>query len=325
MKIGKLSNEQLETLILRRLPPLGDDVVLGPGIGLDCALVKSPEGLAVVSADPITGTAAHIGHLAVHISCNDIAACGIRPAALVMILIAPPTATAEELARIMDDAAAAARAVQVSIVGGHTEISDAVTRFVVMTTAFGFTAGARPVDSRACRPGDALLMTKTAGLEGTAILAADQADRLRGALSEAELLEASRLIESISVLPEGTLCAELPVHGLHDATEGGMLGAVHELCDAAGCGCAVSLEAIPLHPLTRRIAAALNLDPYRLLSSGSLLIATAEPETVRTALLAAGIPVAVIGHLNEGPERWLSEQGRRRPLAPPGPDELYRA
>lgn len=325
MKIGKLSNEQLNDLILRRLPPLGPDVVCGPGIGLDCALVKSPEGLVVVSSDPITGTSAHIGYLAVHISCNDIAACGVRPTALMLVLIAPPDATEAELARIMDDAADAARAVSVSIIGGHTEISDAVTRFVIMTTAFGFAVGGQLVDSRSCRPGDTLIMTKTAGLEGTAILAADHADRLRAALSADELAAASRLIERISVLPEGVLCAGLPVHGLHDATEGGMLGAVHELSDAGHCGCEVTLEAIPLHPLTRRIAGLLGLDPYRLLSSGSLLIATPDPDAVLAAMSAAGIDATVIGRLTEGPERWVNEQGRRLPLDPPMPDELYRA
>lgn len=325
MKIGKLSNEQLEDLVLRRLPSPGPDVLCGPGIGLDCAMVQSPEGLLVVSSDPITGTAAHIGHLAVHISCNDIAACGVRPTALVLVLIAPPDAREVDIARIMDDAAAAARAVSVSIVGGHTEISDAVTRFVAMTTAFGFAVGSRPVDSRSCRPGDTLIMTKTAGLEGTAILAADHADRLGASLTPDELAEACRLVERISVLPEGVLCAGLTVHGLHDATEGGMLGAVHELCDAGGCGCEVSLGAIPLHPLTRRITAALGLDPFRLLSSGSLLVATPDPDAVLAAMAASGILATVIGRLTEGPERWVIEEGRRLPLDPPMPDELYRA
>lgn len=325
MKIGKLGNDQLDALILKRLPPMGPDVVCGPGIGLDCAALKSPEGILVISADPITGTAASIGWLAVHISCNDIAACGVRPTALALVVIAPPQATEAELARIMDDAADAARSVSVSIIGGHTEVSDAVNRFVVMTTAFGFAVGKGPVDSRACRPGDTLIMTKTAGLEGTAILATDQAERLSARLTPEELAEAAALISRISVLPEGVLCAGLPVHGLHDATEGGMLGAVHELCDAAGSGCEVSLEAIPLHPLTRRIADALALDPYRLLSSGSLLIATPAPDTILAAMAAAGIPAVPIGRLTEDPGRWVSGQGRRLPLDPPGPDELYRA
>ncbi len=324
MKIGKLSNDQLQELILNRLPPLGDNIVVGAGIGLDCALVKSPPGLLVVSADPITGAAANIGHLAVHISCNDIAACGVCPTALTMVLIAPPSATETELGSIMEDAATAAREIGVSIIGGHTEISDAVTRFVIMTTAFGFTGGKDPIDSRNCRPGDTLIMTKTAGLEGTSILASDQVELLKGVLSEAELQEAQGLIEQISIIPEGIICADLPVHGMHDSTEGGILGAAYELSDAAGTGCEIRLADIDLHPLTVRITTALALDPYRLLASGSLLIATPEPEAVLSALKAVNIPARAIGHLTTDSERWLIGPQGRTPLDPPAADELYR-
>ncbi len=324
MKTGKLSNEQLQKLILDRLPPLGEDVVAGAGIGIDCALVKSPPGFLVVSADPITGAAANIGRLAVHISCNDIAACAIMPTALTMVVIAPPDATEAELSTVIDDAASAAKSIGVSIIGGHTEVSDAVTRFVIMTTAFGFSAGKQPIDSRNCKPGDTLIMTKTAGLEGTAILAADQAERLKDVLSEAELTAAQNLIEEISVIPEGVLCANLPVHGLHDSTEGGILGAVYELSDAAGCGCEVRLADISVDPLTARITGALALDPYRLLASGSLLIATPEPAVVLDALAVAGIPAAAIGELTKGPERWQTGPAGKSPLEPPAADELYR-
>ena len=324
MKIGKLSNEQLTELVLARLPKTGGDVLCGPGIGLDCAAVRLNEGVIVLSSDPITGAAKDIGRLAIHISCNDIAAAGIRPLALMLVLIAPPTATAAEVARIMDDASAAAESLSVSIVGGHTEISDAVSRYLIVTTAIGFTQGRPPIDARSAKPGDTLIMTKTAGLEGTSILASDQSNRFASHLSPEEIVEAAALIDQISVVREGLICAELGVHAMHDATEGGLLGAIHELCDACACGCRIDADAMPVHPLTRRITTALDLDPYRLLSSGSLLIATPSPDIVLQALSEAGIRATAIGLLTSDPGRRMTLGGLEMEILPPMPDELYK-
>ncbi len=324
MKIGKLTNEQLKGLVLEKLPEVSQAVLCGPGVGLDCAAIRSGEDILVVSTDPITGAAADIGRLAIHISCNDIAAAGVRPAAIMLVLIAPPEATAEDVARVMDDASAAADSLSLSIIGGHTEVSDAVNRFVVVTTAFGFTGGRQPLDARFARPGDALIMTKTAGLEGTAILASDQANRLIPFLTEEERTLASRLIDQISVVPEGVLCASLDVHAMHDATEGGLLGAIHELCDACGLGCRIDADAIPVHPLTRKITSALGIDPLRLLSSGSLLIATPDPGPVLKALAMENIQAGIIGHLTEQPARVMSLCGLWTDILPPMPDELYK-
>ena len=97
MKVGKLSHEELQNLVLNRLPPLPANVLQGPGIGLDCASVRFNDGQVVLSCDPITGAASDIGRLCVHIACNDIAACGVRPSVLMLVLIAPPSCTPDQI------------------------------------------------------------------------------------------------------------------------------------------------------------------------------------------------------------------------------------
>jgi hydrogenase expression/formation protein HypE len=289
MKIGKLDPAVLEDLVLHRLPILSDDIVCGPATGLDCAAIRYNGGLAILSTDPITGTASRIGRLAIHVSCNDLAAFGIRPKGLLLVLIAPPSATWEEIARIMEEASETAASLGVSIIGGHTEVSDAVSRYVITTTAIGFAEEGSMVRSDGARAGDSILMTKTGGLEGTAILACDQALRLHDVLSEAEREEAMALIEQISVVPEGIIGGRLGAHAMHDATEGGILGAAWEMAEASGLGLEIQIDQIPLHPLTRKITAALGLDPLRLISSGSLLIATSQPEILEAELSRAQI------------------------------------
>jgi hydrogenase maturation factor len=241
-----------------------------------------------------------------------------------MVLIAPPDCEPEDISRIVDQAAAAARQLNVSIVGGHTEISPAVNRFVMITTAIGLTYGDQIIDASGGKAGDTLLMTKTAGMEGTAILAADQKKSLQAMLSAAEMAEAAALIERISVVEEGAIGGRLNVHAMHDATEGGILGACWEIAEACGLGCVIDADKIPLEPVTGKICQLLDLDPLRLIASGSLLIATDRPEALVQELTRKGILCTAIGQLSKQPERVLIRSGHEERLAEPGPDELYK-
>ncbi|MBP8990073.1 MAG: AIR synthase family protein [Clostridia bacterium] len=324
MKIGKLSYEELKELVLCRLPQPGAHVLRGPGIGLDCAAIRFNDGQVVLTSDPITGASSDLGYLAVHVSCNDIAACGIRPSVLVMVLIAPPDCEADDLSRIVDQASEAAQQLNVSIVGGHTEISEAVTRFVMITTAVGLSYGDQIIDAGGGRPGDTILMTKTAGLEGTAILAVDFKDRLQPDLSEAELEKAAAMIRQISVVEEGTIGGRLNVHAMHDATEGGVLGACWEMAEACQLGCVIEAFKIPVDPLTRKICQVFGLDPLRLISSGSLIIATDQPEPLIVELTKKGILCTAIGCLTSDRKRLLKHNDTIIELSEPGTDELYK-
>ncbi len=324
MKIGKLSNEELSRLVLSRLPGQADPVTSGPAVGLDCAVIRFGDGQVVLTTDPITGAANEIGRLAIHVSCNDIASCGIRPNALLMALIAPPQASPEDIQMIVDQAAFEANKLKVSIIGGHTEISDAVNRFVITTTALGFAPSGKIILASGGKPDDSIVMTKSAGLEGTAIFAADQSEQLATCLSSQELAFAKNLINQISVVEEGCCGGSFGVHAMHDATEGGILGACWELAQASGLGVSINADLIPIHSLTKKICACLKVDPLRLIASGSLIMATDRPEELVKELAKIHIDGTVIGKLTNNAACKLQTQGRIIDLCPPGPDELYK-
>ncbi len=324
MRTGKLSNEELRKIVLERLPICSSDISKGPAVGLDCAVMKSREGLLVISSDPITGASSDVGRIAIHVSCNDIACAGIRPAALMLVVVAPSSATREDLIHVIEQASAAAKEVGVDIVGGHTEVSDAVNRFILMTTAFGFSGGREIVSAAGAKPGDTILMTKYAAQEGTAILAADFRDRLAPVLTRRELDAATELVEAISVVEEGALCGELKVHAMHDATEGGILGAVWEISEAGGVGCRIDLSAVPVRLETQKICDFFNLNPYALISSGSMIIATDRPENVAEALAARGIRCSAIGEIVQKGRQYLGLDGQIHELLSPEADELYK-
>ena len=93
MKTGKLTNEQLSDLVLSKLPPLSANTLVGADIGADCAWINMGDRLMVTSSDPITAGGMQSGTLTIHVSCNDIAACGVRPSGILIVLIAPNSAT----------------------------------------------------------------------------------------------------------------------------------------------------------------------------------------------------------------------------------------
>lgn len=324
MRTGKLTNEELKKIVLERLPICSTDISKGPAIGLDCAVINSPEGVMVVSSDPITGASSDVGRIAVHVSCNDIACAGIRPVAILLVVIAPSSATREELTDVIDQASEVAKKIGVDIVGGHTEVSDAVNRFILITTAIGFSKKEKMISAGGAKAGDTLLMTKFAALEGTAILAADFRQRLSDVLTETESRTAMDLVNGISVVEEGVLCGELNVHAMHDATEGGILGAVWEIAEASGAGCLLDLGSVPVLPETKKICSFLGLNPYSLISSGSMVIATDEPQKVLDEMSNKQIHCKIIGKIVEKKREFIDNNGQIHELLPPEADELYK-
>ncbi len=324
MKIGKLSNRDLERLVLSKIPFAPTQGEAGPSVGLDSAVMDMGDGFRLVlSSDPITAADADAGRLAVHVSCNDIAASGIRPAGIMVVLVVPPDCEESRISAIVEQAAATAASLGVRIAGGHTEVSDTVVRPMVTTTAFGWTRG-NVVLASGAQAGDTICMTKTAGIEGTAILARDRRDILLSRIGAERLSEAEALIEQVSVLREGVAAAALGVHAMHDATEGGILGAVWELCAASGQGCLVQAGKIPVHPATAAAARVYGIDPLRLIASGSMILATDRPDSLIAGLAKEGISCTAIGTVEPGDCRILCPDGTAEPLEPPAADELYK-
>jgi len=301
-------------------------VVLGAGVGEDCAAIAFGEDACVLSTDPITAAGSQLGRLAVQVSLNDVAASGAEPLGVLLTVLAPPDATAEDIGKVVREAAKEAAAQGLQIIGGHTEVTDAVRRMVLSCTAVGRVKRGALIRTAGARAGDALVMTKQAGLEGTAILAQDAPHRLHEALTERELEEARALSGRLSVLPEGRAAAQAGATAMHDATEGGVLGAAWEMAEASGLGLCLRIDDIPVRPVTRKLCAALAIDPLRLISSGVMLIAHPDGEALCAALREHGIEAAVIGELTATPERILLRGGREEePLLPPDGDEIYRA
>lgn len=320
------------TVLIRSVYPfLGKKskrVLLGPGIGRDAAIVHLDKRILVFSTDPITGASRHIGAHAVHVNANDIAVAGAVPLWFLCTTLVPPGTTETVLRGIMREVDKEARKLGISVIGGHTEATPELKHPVIAGFMVGESKSGAYLTAAGAHEGDALLMTKTAGIEGTAVLAADHSTLLKQkGVDNRTIRRALRLSSSISVVKEALIASKTKVvTAMHDPTEGGVLNGLWELAEASGKGIFVESEKIPIASETRTISAALNLDPLKLLSSGSLVLTVAplRKAAVQDRLNRNGIRVAEIGRLTGRDKgRYLLRRGRETKLMAVYRDELY--
>ncbi|RBP69990.1 hydrogenase maturation carbamoyl dehydratase HypE [Alkalibaculum bacchi] len=326
MEIGKLSNEQLDRIIFSKIKYKDERVLVGSGIGEDCSILDFKDELCVISSDPITATTSNMGKLAVYISCNDIASKGIKPFGIMVTLLAPPTATLEDIQKIMEDILQVSNELQIELLGGHTEITDAVNRIVLSVTSLGGGSRDYLIPGEKVQCGDLLVMTKYAGLEGTTILYDDFKNQIEG-LTEKDLEELQYLSSSLSVIQEGLIGAQIGVKSMHDATEGGILGAAWEMAEKSKLGVQIVAQNIPILETTKKITSQFHINPFKLISSGVMLmiVSKEKEEALLKSLQENNINGAVIGEFIKGESKIITEDGQLLPLDAPETDELYKA
>lgn len=327
LKTGKLDSKLLEKIVFKNIKYKRPEVITRPGIGEDCAVVDFGSYECVMSTDPITAAASEIGRLAVHISCNDIASNGVEPLGIMLTVMLPEGTTEAQVEEIMKQAGQTSEELGVEIIGGHTEITPAVTKPVIVSTAIGRGEKWSSQQAENMKPGDYILMTKQAGLEGTGIIAGDFKDELASFLTDDEFREAAEMLQRVSVVKEGVIAGKIGTAGMHDITEGGVLGAVWEMCDIAKTGAEVWIDRVPVAAVTQKICDRFDIDYLRLISSGSMMIMV-HPEVkerMERELKDAGIPVACIGRICEKEAGiCMVVGGEKTVIAPPASDELYK-
>lgn len=320
-----MPNDVLEKIIFSNIKSKRKEVLVDAGVGKDCAVIDYGEYACIMSTDPITGASKNLGSLAINVSCNDIASSGAEPIGALMTILIPPSATKEDLECIMKQAGEEAKKLNIEIVGGHTEVTDAVNKIIISTTVIGKQLTEDVIDPKNVKIGDKIIITKTVGIEGTAIIAYEFYEKLKGKISKELLEDAKALSEKISVLKEGLIGGKAGANYMHDITEGGVLGAIWEAACATGKGVLVHKNLIPVERSTFEISKVLNIDPYRLISSGSMLIIISDEnlEKLSTQLKSEDIGFAVIGEVVESGTTIVID-GERSNIDPPGGDELYK-
>ena len=325
MKIGKVSETVLKRSIFKQIHTKRDEVILGAGVGEDCAAVKlSPGEIFVISTDPITGTVKDVGMLAIQITANDLASSGAEPVGVMLTVLLPEEIEEEDIREMMRQVEEACAHFHIQVMGGHTEVTRAVTQPVISVTGVGKVREDRLVSTAGAKPGQDILVTKWIGIEGTSIIAKEKEKELLERFSQAFVDTAKGFDQYLSVLPDSRIAVEHGVSAMHDVTEGGIYGALWEVAEASGIGLEIDLKAIPIRQETIEICEYFELNPYYLISSGCMLMAADQGHDLVRKLEAAGIPAAVIGKATDGKARRIWNGGEESYLERPKTDELYK-
>jgi hydrogenase expression/formation protein HypE len=324
---GKIPHGLLKELLSKVTKP-GREVIIGPAVGEDAFAARAGRTIVVASTDPITFTTDHIGHYAVNVNANDVATMGATPRWFLATALVPPGASKRVLRNIFEDLDTTCVDLGIRLCGGHTEVTSAVSRPVVVGAMIGTVSRRDLVRTERTREGDCLLLTKRLAVEGTAIIAREKPREVERLLGSRRSERARNLLFSpgISVIKEALAAVgTVRVHAMHDPTEGGLLWGLEELSYTTGIGMKIDLDSVPVYDETRSICEHFDLNPLGLIASGSLLIVVSRRSAPRVtrAIEGLGIECTEIGRM-EGKKVVLLRNGKRVAFPVLKSDEISR-
>ncbi len=330
MEVGKFPASLLER-ILAKVDISDPRVVVGPRVGEDTAVLQTSGSLLVAKSDPVTFATDQIGWYAVQVNANDVACTGGTPKWFLATLLVPERFTEDEAEAVFDQILEACRSIDVSLVGGHSEVTYGIDRPIIMGTMLGEVEQDKLILTGGAQEGDSIVVTKGIAIEGTALLAREKASQLlQAGMSQEEIDKAASLLNvpGISVLHDARVaCASSQVHSMHDVTEGGLVTGLREVAKASGLGLAIEESSVPILSECQEVCEALGLDPLGLLASGALLITLpiADVPGLLTSLEGEGINGFEIGTMIEAAEGLqMVEFHGETPLPEFSRDELAR-
>lgn len=329
LKLGKVPPSILERYVLSRIGAKREDVILGPSHGEDAAIIRVADQLLAVASDPVSGAVERVGWLSVHVATNDIATRGVRPSWFLSCIMLPENSEEQILDNISQQIDEAARLLGVGIIGGHTEVTPSLKHPLIMGTAIGLIKDGRYVTCSNAKPEGKIILTKGAGIEGTAILATDRVSHLTK-FGDPFIKKSQSYFNKISVVDDALTAFNYGgVYSMHDPTEGGIAGGLHELADASNLGFKVYEEKIIINYETSQICRYFEIDPLNLISSGSLLIVSDKMKTkdILKKLHGKGIRASTIGEMSENVENRVivRKDGYKEDLPRPITDDLWKA
>ena len=325
MKVGKLPEQVLARSVLKEIGHRRGEVLMGPGIGQDCAVLSlKPDEVFVMSTDPITGTVKDMGSHSIHITANDLAASGAEPVGVMLTILLPQETEEHALRQMMQDVERTCRILDMEVLGGHTEITNVVNQPLISVTGVGKVKKGQTILTNGLKPGHDLVVTKWIALEGTSIIAKEKEEELKRVLPEDFVNTAKAFDQYLSVIPESRIAAAHGASAMHDITEGGIFGALWEMGEGADVGLDIDLKQIPIRQESVEICERYGLNPYQLMSSGSMLIGTQGGAALVRKLQEQGIYAVLIGQAMPGRDRILRKGQDIRYLDRPQSDELYR-
>ncbi|MCM1048274.1 MAG: AIR synthase family protein [Clostridiales bacterium] len=323
MRNGKITENALKRSVLKQIGKRRKEVLCGAGVGTDCAVMSFEEDEeTVVSTNPVSASIDIIAMHGVHRALNNIAAAGAEPVGVLLSCLLPENIEESELREMMKQAEEICINCNVQIIGGHTEATQGISKPMLTVTGIG--KRKKTDKPRKIEAGQDIVVSKWIGLEGTQMIALKYRDKLLTRYPERMIDEAEEFRQFFSILPEAAAALKSGVCGLHDVSQGGIFGALWEMAQGAGVGLEIDLKKLPIRQETIEICEFFDLNPYELLSGGSLLMTTDDGVGLSENLKRAGVPAVIVGKTTAGNDRVLYNEDEKRFLEPPKADQIYK-
>lgn len=324
MENGKLDSTSLKELLKNYTGYIREEVLMSGKLGEDCSFVEIGNEVLVLTTDPVTAATKNVGSIAFDINLNDISTSGATPVGIMVTLLLPQGSDFNNVKNIMQEIHDKCVENKISILGGHTEITDAVTRTIVSLTIIGKAKQEEIITSENLKVGDSLLVSKKLAIEGTYLIYNEFNEQVKDIITKEDKKKIEEFKNQLSVRKEGIAGKGAKVSLMHDVTEGGILGACHEVCEGKGLGCILYEDKLPFDEVTLKICKKVGVDPYRLISSGSMLFATSNPKALIEELQNQSIDCTLIGKVTEKDFILMDKNGNEKQIVPPTRDEIYR-
>ena len=326
MKDGKIAEPILKRSVLKKISYRDKSVLSKAAVGHDSAVIamdkyaKAGENLMVTATSTVVAKRDYHYNRAFIKAVNNLAAVGAKPKYAQISVVLPEGMREIKLKMLMEEMGQLAASMEVHITGGHTSVSEGVNKPVVTVTATGFMVRDEKnfySYKENIRAGQDIVMTKAAGLEGTALLAVEHEEEFLRRFTSLYINNAKAFINEISIVNEAAVAIKHGVAAMHDMSEGGVFAALWELGEAGNCGLKVDLRKINVKQETIELTNHLNINPYTMASSGSLLMVTNDGLGLVSELEEAGIEACIIGKITENNDRIIVNEDETRYLEPP--------
>lgn len=325
MRNGKISENVLKRSVLKRTGTGRNEVLCGAGVGIDCAVMSFEEDEeTVISTNPVSAPIDIVCTHGVHRALNNVAAAGAEPVGILISSLLPEDTEEKELQEMMRQAEEVCNRFKVQIIGGHTEVAANISLPVLTVTGIGKRKKTSVSESRKVGPGQDVIVSKWIGLEGTLMIAKGYKAELITRYPVRVIEEAEEFERHLSILPEAAAAIKSGVCGMHDVSQGGIFGALWEMAEGAGVGLEIDLMKLPVRQETIEICEFFDLNPYELLSGGSLLMTAEDGIGLTAALRKEGVPAVIVGKTTACNDRVLINEEEKRFLELPKADQMYK-